>query len=140
MSTDFTALDRIDAMLERCRDRGVRLSHLESARNALADLTGKHAAALAELQQLRTEAEAPRARCHLCRAPLGIVMCTDCTEDLAAEAADPQQPPHDPARYFDDGTCRICGVQAGGNHKFMCENGAYDRERPAAREEGVPDA
>lgn len=79
-------LDLIDAMLDRCRDRGnVRLSHLEAARNALADLTGKHVAALDELQQLRAEAAEPRARCHLCRTPLGIVVCTDCTEDLAAE-------------------------------------------------------
>lgn len=78
-------LDLIDAMLDRCRDRGVRLSHLEAARNALADLTGKHVAALAELEQLRAESAEPRARCHLCRVPLGIVVCTDCTEDLAAE-------------------------------------------------------
>lgn len=38
--------------------------------------------ARAELETLRAE---PRAACHLCRAPLGIIVCSDCGEDLAAE-------------------------------------------------------
>lgn len=57
MSSDHVErVARIDAMLDRCRDRGnVRLSHLEAARNELAELTKEHGAALNELERLRAE-------------------------------------------------------------------------------------
>lgn len=58
MSGTSERLDRVDAILDRCRDRGnVRLSHLEMARNELAELTEEHSALVAEVEQLRATSE-----------------------------------------------------------------------------------
>lgn len=56
-------------------------------------------------------------------------MAKDVIKWMAKDVAAPLQP--DPARYFEDGTCRICGVEFGGNHKFMCGNGMADDAQQA---------
>lgn len=58
-------------------------------------------------------------------------------EEAEADTWVPPQFALDPARYFASGRCRICGVQAGRNHMFICGNGAYDREQQAAHSEGA---
>lgn len=56
-------------------------------------------------------------------------------EQAEADAWVPPQFALDPARYFANGRCRICGAQAGRNHMFMCENGTWDREQQSAPSE-----